>query len=88
MFCEGVQHQNGDLSVSSSIMEIEKSLRGPSLANRVGGDESHVFLGQKIPSEKRSVSWCVVIMQQSLLLSPKFRVNPSHIFTKSLLTAQ
>jgi hypothetical protein len=48
----------------------------------VGGNDSRVIVGQKFPSEKESVRWCVVVMQQPVLLSPKFWAKSSHIFTQ------
>jgi hypothetical protein len=35
-------------------------------------DNNPVIFGQKFPSEKGSVWWFVVMMQQPVLLSPKF----------------
>jgi hypothetical protein len=35
-------------------------------------DDSLVVSGQKFPDEKGSVRWCVVMMQQPVLLLPKF----------------
>jgi hypothetical protein len=48
--------------------------------SRVGGDDSHVVFGQKFPGEKGSEKRCVVMMQQPVLLSPKFRAKSLHIF--------
>jgi hypothetical protein len=45
--------------------------------------DSHVVFGQKFPGENGSVRWCVVIMQQPVLLSPKFEAKSSHILTQS-----
>jgi hypothetical protein len=55
-----------------------------SQVRRVGwaGDDSHVVFGQKFPGEKGSVRRCVVVMQQSVLLSPKFGPKSWHIFTQ------
>jgi hypothetical protein len=48
------------------------------------GDKGHVVFGKKkIPTEKGHVRWCVVVMQQPVLLSPKFGAKSSHIFTRS-----
>jgi hypothetical protein len=41
-----------------------------------------MFFGQKFPGEKESVRWCIVVMQQPFLLSPKFRAKSLHIFTQ------
>jgi hypothetical protein len=46
------------------------------------GDDSHVF-GQKFPGEKGSLRQSVVMMQQPVLLSPKFRAKSSHNFMQS-----
>jgi hypothetical protein len=35
-------------------------------------DDSHVVFGQKFSFEKGSVTRCIVVMQQPVLLSPKF----------------
>jgi hypothetical protein len=69
--------QNGGLSVLSSVATGQ--------VRQVGwtGDNSHFAFGQKFPGEKVSVRWCIVMMQQPVLLSSKFRVKPSHIFTQS-----
>jgi hypothetical protein len=82
MFCEGgilpqspQLCQNGGLSVLSSISETEKS--------RVGAGNSHAVFGQKFPGEKESGRWCVVVMQEPVLLSPKFGVKSSTIFIQS-----
>jgi hypothetical protein len=45
----------------------------------VGGD-SHGAFGKKFLGGKGSVRWCVVVMQQPVLLSPKFGAKHSHIF--------
>jgi hypothetical protein len=42
------------------------------------GDNSHVAFGQIFPGEKG-----VVVIQQQVLLSPKFRAKYSHICTQS-----
>jgi hypothetical protein len=42
------------------------------------GDDSHVAFGQKFPG----VGWCIVMMQQMVLLSPKFGSKSSHILTQ------
>jgi hypothetical protein len=79
MFCEGVQHrlwlsqspqlcQNGGLSVLFSIKETDKSRMG-------FGTTVMLFLVKKFPAEKGSVRWCIVVMQQPVLLSPKFGVK-------------
>jgi hypothetical protein len=48
------------------------------------GDNSHVVFGQKFPGEKGTVRRCVIVMQQPVLLSPKFGAKPSHIFVQLL----
>jgi hypothetical protein len=42
-----------------------------------------LFFGQKFPGEKGSVRWCVVMMQQPVLLSPNFGAKSLHIFMQS-----
>jgi hypothetical protein len=39
-----------------------------------------LFLVKKISGEKGSVCWLVVVMQQPVVLSPKFAAKSSHIF--------
>jgi hypothetical protein len=39
--------------------------------------------GKKFPGGKGIVRRCVVVMQQPVLLSPKFGAKSSHIFTQS-----
>jgi hypothetical protein len=46
------------------------------------GDKSHVIFGQKFLGEKGSVKWCVVVMQQPVILLPMFDAKSSHIFTQ------
>jgi hypothetical protein len=41
------------------------------------------FLVQKFPGQKGSVKWCAVMMQQPVLLSPKFWAESLHIFMQS-----
>jgi hypothetical protein len=36
------------------------------------GDDSNVTFGQKFPGEKGSVKWSIVVMQQPIILLPKF----------------
>jgi hypothetical protein len=62
--------QNGGLSALSPIGQTEKS--------RVDAG------GQKFPGEKGSLIQCIVVMQQPILLLPKFGVKSSHIFIQSL----
>jgi hypothetical protein len=42
------------------------------------GDDSHVVFGKKFCGEKGSVRQRVVMMQQLVLLSPKFGEKSSH----------
>jgi hypothetical protein len=44
-----------------------------------GGDDIHVVFGQEFSGEKQNV----VVVQQPVLLSPKFGVKSSHIFKQS-----
>jgi hypothetical protein len=46
------------------------------------GDDSHVVFVQKFPDEEGSVRSCVVMRQQPVLLSPKFGMKSSYIFTQ------
>jgi hypothetical protein len=46
-------------------------------------EDSHVIFGQNFPTERGSVRWCVVVMQQPVLLSPKFGAKSPHIFAQS-----
>jgi hypothetical protein len=57
--------------------------QGPSQASRVGGGDSHAVFGKKFPGKKGSVRRCIVVMQQPVLLSPKFGAKSSHIFMQS-----
>jgi hypothetical protein len=41
-----------------------------------------MLFGQKLPDEKRSVRWCVVLMQKPVLLSPKFGAKSSPRYLK------
>jgi hypothetical protein len=61
--------QNGGLLVLVSIGETEKSLKGPNQASKVGGDDSHIVLGQEFPGDEENVRRCIVVMQQPVLLS-------------------
>jgi hypothetical protein len=47
-------------------------------------DDSDVAFGTKLSAEMGSVRWCIVVMQQPVLLSPKVEAKSSHIFTQSL----
>jgi hypothetical protein len=66
--------QNGGLLVLPAIGEQEKS--------RVGGGWQSYCFWSKIPSERGSVREYVVVMQQPVLLSPKFGTKSLHIFTR------
>jgi hypothetical protein len=48
------------------------------------GEDSCVVFGQKFPGEKGSVRRFIVVMQQQVILSPKFGAKSWHIFTQSL----
>jgi hypothetical protein len=62
----------------------QRGLRGPNEASiAYWEDDSNVVSGQKLLSEKGSVRRCVVVMQQPVLLTPKFGAKSSHIFTQS-----
>jgi hypothetical protein len=66
--------------LASSIGEAEKNCRKPGQVSRVDGGNSHVVYGQKFPGEEGFVRWCIVMLQQPVVL-PKFRIKSSHIFT-------
>jgi hypothetical protein len=51
----------------------------------VGGDDSHVVYGHRLPVEKRSVMRCVVVMQQPVLLSPNFGTNFHAVAVKKVI---
>jgi hypothetical protein len=55
------------------------------LHRKVGwvGDESRVIFSQKLPGEKGNVSRCVIVMQQPVVLSPKFWANFNAVAVKS-----
>jgi hypothetical protein len=65
----------------SSIGEAVKSSKGQVRGVGWVGDNSHVVFGQKFPGEKGSVRWCIVVVQQPLVLSPKFRAKSAHFHT-------
>jgi hypothetical protein len=46
-------------------------------------EKSHVVFGHKFPGEKGNVRGCVAVIQQPVLLLPKFRAKSSHIFKQS-----
>jgi hypothetical protein len=48
------------------------------------GYDIHVVCGKKIPGEKGNVRQRIVMIQEQVLLLPKFRVVSSHIFTQLL----
>jgi hypothetical protein len=49
----------------------------------MAGGRLSCFLWSKFSGEKGSVGLCIVVMQHPVLLSPKFGVNFSYIFTQS-----
>jgi hypothetical protein len=70
--------------VASSIGETEKSRKGHSQASKVGGEMATIFLlVKKISGEKGSVRRCVVVMQQPVLLLPKFGAKSLRIVMQS-----
>jgi hypothetical protein len=44
-----------------------------------GGDGNVVF-GEKFAGEKRNLRRCIAVMQQPIILSPKFGMKSSQIF--------
>jgi hypothetical protein len=51
--------------------------------NRGKQDVCHVILRNKFSVEKGSMSWCFVMMQQAVLLSPKFGAKSWPVFMQS-----
>jgi hypothetical protein len=49
----------------------------------MGGEDSHVVFSKKFSVVEGSVRLPVVVMQQPVLLSPKFGTKSSHIFIHS-----
>jgi hypothetical protein len=47
------------------------------------GDDRYVVFGKKSQGEEESVRRCVVMMQQSILLSPNFGEKSPQIFMQS-----
>jgi hypothetical protein len=47
------------------------------------GDVSYVVFGEKFLREKGDVIWYVIVMQQPVLLPPKFKAKSGHIFKQS-----
>jgi hypothetical protein len=86
VFCEGVQHRLLFCLHHLNCVRLAAFRFYLQLGKRksmVGGDDRHVVFGQKFPDENGSVRWCVVIMQQPVILLPKFRAMSSHIFMQS-----
>jgi hypothetical protein len=63
MFCEGVQYCLGHLNCVK-LAAFQFYLQSGK-QRKVGwvGDDSHVIFCQKVPGEKGSVRWCIVMMQ-------------------------
>jgi hypothetical protein len=92
VFCEGIQHRLPfsldhlncvKMAAFQFYLQSEKQRKvvwGPSQASRLGGERQLKFTG-----ENGSVKRCVVLMQQKVLLFPKFGVKSSHIFMQSPL---
>jgi hypothetical protein len=86
MFSEGAQHRLQfclDRLICVKMLAFSFSFKW---GNRKVGwvrDDSHVVFGQKFRGEKGNVGWCVAVMQQPVLLLPKFETESSHIFKKS-----
>jgi hypothetical protein len=47
-------------------------------------DDSHIVFDQIFAGEEGSGRWCFVMMQQPVLLLPKFAVKSLHIFLQLL----
>jgi hypothetical protein len=81
VFCEDVQHRlrfcldhlNCDKMAAFQFYVQSGQQR------KVGWmeDKSHIVFGQKFPGKKGSVRRCIVVMQQPVLLSPKFGTKSS-----------
>jgi hypothetical protein len=69
--------QNGGLSIGETKKNQRDQVRGVGWVE----DDSHIVFGQFL-GEKRIMIWCVVEMQQPVLLTPKFRAKYSYIFTQ------
>jgi hypothetical protein len=87
VLCEGVRHRlRFCLNHLSCVkMAAFQFYLQSGKQRRVGwvGDDCHIVFGQKFPGEKVSVIQYVV-MQQQVLLLPKFGLKASHIHTQSL----
>jgi hypothetical protein len=87
MYCEGIQHR---LRFCLKHLNYVKMVAfkfylqlGKQRKVEWVRDNNQVF-GEKFPGEKGSVRRCVVMMQQPVLLLPKFGAKSSHIFMQSL----
>jgi hypothetical protein len=85
VFCEGVQHclqfyLNHFICVK--MVAFQFYLQLGKQKSRVGGDDILFFVKISLV-KKGNVRGCIVMMQQLVLLSPKFGVKSSHIFTHS-----
>jgi hypothetical protein len=66
VFREGIQHRLHHLNFLK-MAAIQLYLQsGKQRKAGLVGDDSHVAFNQTFPNVKRSVSWCVVVMQQPL----------------------
>jgi hypothetical protein len=68
-----IQYQSPQLCQNGGIFNQgnRKGCRGPSEVNRVSGDDSHIVFVKKFLGEKGSVRWCIAMMEQPVLLSPR-----------------
>jgi hypothetical protein len=86
LFCEGVQHRLRFYSITSPLPKWRPFSSIFNRGNRKLGwveDNSRLISGQKFPGKKGSVRRCVVVMQQPVILSPKFEAKFSHICIQS-----
>jgi hypothetical protein len=79
VFCEGFKHRlrfclDHLNCVKMATFQVHLQSGKETKVGWVGID-SHVVFGQKFPGEKGSVRRCVVVMQQPVLLHPKFEAK-------------
>jgi hypothetical protein len=89
VFCESVQHRLRFCLDHLNCVKMAAFqfylLSGKQRTVKWVGNDSHVVFGYKFFDERESVRRCVIVMQQPVLLSPKFGAKSSHIFTQSPL---
>jgi hypothetical protein len=91
VFFEGVQHRLrlrldhvSYVKMAASSFRVTENSHGAMSSEWVGwGTAAMLLLVKEIPGRKGSVKWRVVVLQQPVMLSPKFSAKSSHIFMKS-----